>query len=279
VSCAGAYSGSAISNYTAGLRAWHLLHGISWATNVDETRSIIESASRLAPTSSSRQKCIPFERDILLKFLTYLDTSTPRDAAIFACLVITFYTVSRLGKFTVPSLAKFNSLLHMFIQRKHLSPVWDHNNLPILSFHIPVTKCLKSGETTQCATLNHLTDPLTWLQNHFNINNPGLNDHLFAWRHAKGLHPLTKPEVTKRIHEIVTQYNLPVLKGHSLHIGGTLHYLLLGTPFNVVKTMGRWSGDSFTRYLCKHAIILAPYLQERPEMIEKLTAYAMPPVR
>jgi hypothetical protein len=88
-----------------------------------------------------------------------------------------------------------------------------------------------------------------------------------------------QPEVTKRIHEIVTQYSLPVLKGHSLRIGGTLHYLLLGTPFDIVKTMGRWSGDSFTKYLRKHAIILAPYLQERPEMIEKLTAYAMPPVR
>jgi hypothetical protein len=216
---------------------------------------------------------------MLLKFLIYLDPSTPRDAAIFACLITTFYTVSRLGEFTVPSLVKFNSLPHLFIQRKHLSPTHDHNNLPILSFHIPITKCSKSGETTQCASLNHLTDPVTWLKNHFDINKPGLDDHLFAWRHTKGLRPLTKPEVTKRIHEIITQYSLPVLKGHSLRIGGTLHYLLLGTPFDVVKTMGRWSGDSFTKYLRKHAIILAPYLQERPEMIEKLTAYAMPPVR
>jgi hypothetical protein len=60
-SCAGAYSGSAISNYTAGLRAWHLLHGVSWVVNVDETRSILEGASRLAPASSSHQKRIPFE--------------------------------------------------------------------------------------------------------------------------------------------------------------------------------------------------------------------------
>jgi hypothetical protein len=60
-SCAGAYSGSAISNYTASLRAWHLLHGVSWVVNVDETRSILEGASRLAPASSSHQKRIPFE--------------------------------------------------------------------------------------------------------------------------------------------------------------------------------------------------------------------------
>jgi len=34
---------------------------------------------------------------------------------------------------------------------------------------------------------------------------------------------------------------------------GTLHLMLL-------KIMGRWSSDSFTLYLYKHAVILAPYV-------------------
>ncbi|KAG6327954.1 hypothetical protein ID866_11135 [Astraeus odoratus] len=87
-----------------------------------------------------------------------------------------------------------------------------------------------------------------------------------------------KPEVTKCIHEIVTQYDLPNIKGHSLHIGGTLHYLLLGTPFDIVKTMGHWSGDSFTCYLHKHTILLMPYLHERPDLVNKLVQLALPPV-
>ena len=29
-SCAGAYLGSSISNYTAAVHAWHLLHGLEW---------------------------------------------------------------------------------------------------------------------------------------------------------------------------------------------------------------------------------------------------------
>ncbi|KAH9913276.1 hypothetical protein B0H21DRAFT_669165, partial [Amylocystis lapponica] len=52
------------------------------------------------------------------------------------------------------------------------------------------------------------------------------------------------------------------LKGHGLRIGGTLEYLLRGRPFEVVKAIGRWSGDSFQLYLRKHAVILAPYLQD-----------------
>jgi hypothetical protein len=179
----------------------------------------------------------------------------------------------------VSSMKKFHSSPDKYIQQKHLSSISNHNNLPILSFHLPRTKCSSTGEMTQCATLNHLTDPVAWLQNHFNINNPGMDDHLFAWRHPKGLCPLTKPEVTMRIQEIITQHDLPFLKGHSLWIGGTLHYLLRGTPFDVVKIMGRWSGESFTKYLRKHAIILASYLQERLELIERLTACPMPPVR
>ncbi|KIJ61935.1 hypothetical protein HYDPIDRAFT_95331, partial [Hydnomerulius pinastri MD-312] len=29
-SCAGVYSGSALSNYASGIKAWHLLHGLPW---------------------------------------------------------------------------------------------------------------------------------------------------------------------------------------------------------------------------------------------------------
>ncbi|KAF8120290.1 hypothetical protein EV363DRAFT_1459728 [Boletus edulis] len=153
------------------------------------------------------------------------------------------------------------------------------NRAVVLSFHLPTTKCSQSGETTQCAQIDHPTDPVSFLDNHFLINNPGPDDHLFAWRHPKtGLRPLTRPELNKRMQEVITQYKLAEVKGHSFRIGGTLHYLLLGTPFDVVKTMGRWSGDSFTKYLRKHALILSPYLMERPDLVERLSQHAMPPV-
>ena len=33
VSLAGSYSGSTISNYVHGIRAWHVLHGLEWRLN------------------------------------------------------------------------------------------------------------------------------------------------------------------------------------------------------------------------------------------------------
>jgi hypothetical protein len=237
-SCASTYSGSALSNSIAGLRAWHLLHGQPWNINQNELHSILKGASRLAPASSKRPKRIPVKRDLLLQFLTYFNLDDLQDAAIFACIIVMFYSVSHLGEFTVLAISKFRPSQH--ITRANCTKVLDHNDTVILSFHLPTTKCSKSGETTQCAHLNHLTDPIGWLDNHLRINNPGPNDHLFAWKHPKyGLRPLTKTEVTKRIHQVVIQHALPEIKGHSFRIGGTLHYLLLGTPFDVVKTMGR----------------------------------------
>jgi hypothetical protein len=255
-SCVGAYSGSSVSNFVAGIRAWHVLHNQPWAVNPSELKSILEGASRLAPRSSKQPKRIPFERNILLLFLTYMDLQSPRDAAIFSCLVVTFHSISRLGEFTVPAINKFSPAMH--ITPSHVSRLQNHQGLDVVAFHLPATKCSPSGEDTQCTPIPHLTDPVTWLDNHLCINAPRPNDHLFAWQHAKGRRPLTQMEVTSWIKELIKQFELPNLKGHSLRIGGTLHYLLQGTPFDVVKTMGRWSGESFTLYLRHHALILAP---------------------
>ena len=276
-SCAGAYSGSTLSNFTAGIRAWHVLHGHTWVINQIELRALLEGAARLAPPSSKCLKCIPFDRNMLLHFLSHMDLQSPRDAAIYACIVVTFYSVSRLGEFTVPSLKKFSPLTH--ITPSHVSWLRDANNFEVRAFHLPRTKCAPMGVDTQCAPIPHLTDPLIWLDNHFRINAPGPKDHLFSWKHPRGLRPLTKTEVISRIKHLVHQFDLPDLKGHSLRIGGTVHHLLQGTPFNVMKTMGCWSGDAFTLYLWRHTLILAPYLQERPDMTDQLNRIPMPPVR
>ena len=90
---------------------------------------------------------------------------------------------------------------------------------------------------------------------------------------------MTKKAFCSRIAQAAARVNLETLKGHSLRIGGTLEYLLRGTPFDVVKTMSRWKSDAFQLYLRKHAQILAPYLQANPPVQEAFTRYSMPPVR
>ena len=68
------------------------------------------------------------------------------------------------------------------------------------------------------------------------------------------------------------------LKGHGIQIGGTLEFLLRGVPFDATKSLGCWSSDAFSLYLCQHAIIITPYIQDHP-ILEEFTWYTMPHVR
>ena len=50
------------------------------------------------------------------------------------------------------------------------------------------------------------------------------------------------------------------LKGHGIHIGGTLEFQLRGMPFDVMKSLGRWTSEAFMLYLHQHATIIVPYI-------------------
>jgi hypothetical protein len=67
----------------------------------------------------------------------------------------------------------------------------------------------------------------------------------------------------------------PIKLSHSIHISATLEYLLRGVPFEAMKSIGRWSSDSFSRYLCKHAQILAPYIQAHPDLHQRVSHQQM----
>jgi hypothetical protein len=83
---------------------------------------------------------------------------------------------------------------------------------------------------------------------------------------------------TKHVSSAATAAGLPSFKGYSRRIEGTVQYLLRGIPFDVIKSMGSWSSESFIIYLRQHAMILAPYMQATP-VLEPFTRYTMLPIR
>ncbi|KIJ12429.1 hypothetical protein PAXINDRAFT_82964 [Paxillus involutus ATCC 200175] len=278
-SCAGAYSGSTISNYAAGIRAWHLLHGHPWTVDQNELKLTLQGASRLAPRSSKRPKRPPMTINDIKTIRTFLNLDDPGDIAIYACMVIVFYSVARLGEFTVTAMSKFDPAKH--VTRQNVAFLTNQNGLPVIKIALPSTKCAPGGEDVQCAPQKDcVSDPEAALRRHFHINPAPSSAHLFAWRHPKsGLRPLSRTHFISRITSIAKRCGLADLKGHSLRIGGTLFYLLKGIPFDVVKVMGRWAGEAFVLYLRHHALVLAPFLQANQPLLENFNRIAMPPVR
>ena len=209
----------------------------------------------------------------------FLNLDDPCDAAIYACMVVVFYSVVQLGKFMVTAITKFDAAKH--VTRRNVSFLEDQRGLPVIKFALPSTKCAPDGEDVQCVPQKGcVSDPEAALRNHFRINPAPPDAHLFAWKHPKnGLRPLSKTQFISRIIPIAKQCGLTNLKGHSLQIGGTLFYLLKGVPFDVVKVMGRWAGEAFTLYLRHHALVLAPFLQVNQPVLEAFNRITMPPVR
>ncbi|KAG2341763.1 hypothetical protein BDR05DRAFT_949338 [Suillus weaverae] len=235
---------------------------MDWLGGSAQISSALEGGAWLAPTPSKCPKRHPFTIDILLALHSALDLSAPLDAAVYVCLVTSFFTLARLGELMV-------SDIH-YAQGRH--------GLQVTVFRLPSSKMSPVGEDLYFAPQGGEVDPHRELETHLCVNMPPPTAALFSWRHPNGLRPLTRSEFMRCIERASCKLGLEPLKGHGIRIGGTLEYLLRGVPFETVKAMGRWGGDVFLQYLRQHVVVMALYLQDTP-ILEPFTHYAMPPVR
>jgi hypothetical protein len=276
-----AYAGNTIANYIQGVRAWHRIYDISW--NIDELhiQTMLRGARKSTPEALKLPKRLPLLIDDIVAVRAQLNLSQPLDAAVFACLTTTFFTAARLGEFTIKNLSSFNIEAHIKITDiRH--DIEDRNGNKVTTFHIPQTKIVpreKGGETLFWARQEGPADPHAALANHLEINQPPQLAHLFAYWHNGSHRPLTKTIFLARLKRALKDAGRPIKHGHSIRIGATLEYLLRGIPFEAMKSIGRWSSDSFSRYLRKHAQILAPYVQANPELHQRVSQEQMAVIR
>ncbi|KAJ6621519.1 hypothetical protein B0H10DRAFT_2163107 [Mycena sp. CBHHK59/15] len=276
-SAAGNYAARTVENYVAGVRAWHILHGIAWAPNKAELDTLIRAAIALQPPSTSRKKRLPYTEEIIAAILSQLNPDIPLDAATGSCLTTSFYSAARIGELTVKTLQAFDPSVH--VKRSNVRKETDPQGRCMTVIGVPWTKSPASGEDLFYAAQNGPTDLKRAFANHLHVNQPPLHLHLFAYRHKNSHRPLTKSAFIGHVHKALKAANLEPLQGHGIRIGATLFYLLRGTPFDVVKTIGRWSSDAFLLYLRKHAQIMAPYMQAHPQVHADFIRILMPPVR
>lgn len=273
---AGSYSGKTIANYVFAIRAWHILHGQPWQPNPLELKAALDGSTALTPSSSQRPKRQPLTILFLTTAATSLDLTAPFDVAFFACLTVAFYSISRLGELTVPSLQAFDPEQHP--KRFNLSTRSDRNGIIVHVLRLPVTKTARQGEDIYWSAQPGASNPEAAMARHLQLNNPLPSRHIFTWNHPKGPRPLTRTAFLNRLKGLASAQGSQTLHGHSIRIGGTLELLLRGVPFDVVKTIGRWSSEAFVTYLRQHAVVMAPYMQGSP-ILQPFLRYAMPPPR
>jgi hypothetical protein len=274
---AGNYAGKTLDGFLAAVRAWHILHGVPWSPNKAECDALIRAAVILQPPSASKKKRLPYTVDLIAILLSHLDPDIPLDAACGSCLTTSFYSCARVGELTVKTLTSFDPSLH--VKPSDVREEVDPQGLEMTVLGLPVTKSKRTGEDIFYGSHNGSTNPRNWFANHLRVNAPPADSHLFAYKHKRGFRPLTKTAFIARLHKAFKAAKLEPLQGHGIRIGATLFYLLRGTPFDVVKTIGRWASDAFLLYLRKHAQIMAPYMQANPQLHTNFVRISMPPVR
>ena len=247
----------------------------------EEPWAILKGTHKLIPLSTKCPKWAPLSIHILEKFHAVININDPRDVAIFTCMVTSFFCIACFGEFTIPAIFKYNPT--RYIAHSSYTLTMNHQGLPVMHFMLPITRTALNSEETHCALQEPTScvDLKVAINTHFQINPVLQAAHLFSWKHQSGIMcPLSKKDVTAWINAIKKENpNLSNLKGHSLHIEGMLHYFLLEVPFNIIKTMSRWSGESFTIYLQHHALVWVPFPQHCPNLMENLCNYILPPVR
>ncbi|TFK58593.1 hypothetical protein BDN72DRAFT_781868 [Pluteus cervinus] len=273
----GFFAPSTIKGYYYSVDAWHRLHILPFPNAERELNLLLKAANVFAPPSSKKPKRAPITVQNIEAIHSLLNHSDPFDAAFYACLVTCFWSVSRLGEFTVERKdVTFDPKKHISIN--NLRDETDRNGNEVQILHLPSTKTERvNGEDVQWAQQSGVTDPVSALKHHLRINKPSSKEHLFSYT-DKGLRViLSKKKFTDTLSKLTKKLNIFQVYGHSLRIGGTLEYLLRNVPFLVVKTMGCWKGDSFQIYLRRHGQVLASYIQDKPIFQQLLKE--LPPVR
>ena len=229
---------STLKNYLAGLRAWHIKENKNFPTSARIW--LIVKAPRLLESPSVPKK--PISVQLLHLLAQNLQANDPLDAACLACALTAFWGLCWMGEL-LPLSSHITSPLR-WPSRSNLQPLDDGFVLSL-----PWTKTGKwNTQQVFLAPQLHQLNPISALSNHLKINNPGSNLPLFSFLRNNEHTPLTKPIFLAKCNTIWSQASATRFTGHSFRIGGTTHYLQSGIHPDIIKTLGRWSSDSFLRY-------------------------------
>jgi hypothetical protein len=270
-SVAGSYAGGTISTFMSALRAWHQIHLMPWQGHDTQLNRLVMGAARLALESSKRAKTAPVLTSLLDTILATLDwRNDPIDAAVCAFCLIAFYGMARTGELVPEYLTKYTAEPRRWPKRADLSERQNRFGDEATVLFLPHTKSAGyTGEDIFWSAQPSKGDacPNTALANHFRLNDPPPDAHIFAYKHAGGHRPLTREVIRQRLKKVKLD-GKPMTQFHAFRIGGTLEYLLRRVPFAVVKVKGRWASNAFEVYLRKHAEIIAPYMADEQALYD-----------
>jgi hypothetical protein len=234
----GAYSVTTIKNASAGVQAWHCIHGIEWRVPDGALDVLYQAALACTLSLSWRRLRNPVRTRLIEQIYLRIDWNLAKDLAWFACLTTVFHATACLGEFGLPTIDAFDAAKH--VTPAHVSKVANHLGNEVTQFKLPWTKVLATGKTVFWAKQAGPSDLEDTLERHLAINAPPTDGPLFTYKQGRYYEPMTRVRFLTRLNQVCQELSVPAPHGHGFCIGSTLELLLhAGVTFEVAKTKGR----------------------------------------
>ena len=200
--------------------------------------------------SGAAHQTLPITPDILSKMFLFIDTSSPRGLAEWACFLTSFYCLLRKSSAVPTSLLSFNP--ETGLSRSKVSFAGQGNVCMVLQNHSKtnqfgnremVTPMIRNPVEELCP-VHHMTELFT----RFNL---GSNLPAFSFVEKGRVKCVTYDGFTKTLRSLLDAagYKASSYSGHSFRRGGASHLYSLGADPLLLQAMGDWKTDCFTRYV------------------------------
>ena len=223
--------------------SWHVAHNLEWKGS-PRLRYVLNGVHNLAPGSSKLPPYPSINARMLSQLIKGLDLNPPLDAAVAACATTAFWGQCCLGELLpLSSLSLPSTPLPICADFKR--SVWNPQSCLL---HLPHTKTHCHGQDIVLVDQHGIINPISLLKSHIHVNNIPNDGHIFSYTSANRHMSLSKAVFLQRCNAVWSSLGYPRMMGHSFCIGGTTELLIASTPPDIVRTMGRWSSDSFLCY-------------------------------
>ena len=238
---------SSVNNYISGVKTLHTLLGYKFQFSDDfHLQLVLRGISRQNPHVPRRAS--PVTPEILTKIYQHMDRDSSLHRAVWACCLVLFYTMSRLGS-VLPASSKLDDT-RCILTRDRVN--FCREGLLVTFLH---TKTIQFGRRRlhiPLLALDSILCPVTAFEKFLAI----LPNHhyvpAFVFVENGEIKWLTKSIFIRSFRNIATTSGIPdasLFTGHSFRRGGATWAFQAGVPGELIQICGDWASEAYKQYL------------------------------
>ena len=252
-----------IRNYLSGVKMLHILVGHEYRFSEDINLSlVVRGIDRMHPHVPHRARPVtPYH---LRLFFLHMDKQHSLHLTTFACSLILFFNMSRLGS-VLPDSTKTPA--HVFLRKECIN--FTREGLLVTFLH---TKTIQFGKRRLHIPLPRMDSDLCPVQAYdrsLQAMGSHMPEHAFMFLEGSHLRLLTKKifiDTFRQVMLLSGDQDTIGFTGHSFRRGGATSAFQAGIPGEIIQICGDWSSEAYKRYL-------EFSMQNKLSIIHKFTKY------